>query len=165
MSEFPGFSEAAQLYAENLSIVTAMKEVFDQEIEQYLNHLADAVREQLETSDFQDQTKATYRYWWIGTDGEASDKYTRIWFPARPSDVLTENQLRLHVQVPSQSPERVAKAKQLPAREEFKFVMSSRTAYANVDAVIQCDEADFIETPARQIAALLTELGHIDGMC
>ncbi len=165
MSEFTGFSEAAKLYADNLAIVTAMKDVFEQEISRYLDVLVNAIRDQLDTSYFRDELKTSYRYWWIGKDDEASAEYTRIWLPARPPEILTEGILRLHVQAPPTDADRVSLAKQLLANQELRFLQASKTAYSHVDAVIKCEEADMIESPAANIATLLHELAQIDGMC
>ncbi|MCB9925587.1 MAG: hypothetical protein H6822_25780 [Planctomycetaceae bacterium] len=165
MSEFNGFSDAAKLYAKNLAIVTAMKEVFEQEITRYLDVLVEAVRDQLDTSYFRDEVKTSYRYWWIGKEDESSDKYTRIWFPARMPEILTSRVLRLHIQAPPTNTERVTMVKQLLARQGLDFLKSSKTPYAHADAIIKCEEADMIESPAANVATLLQELACIDGMC
>lgn len=164
MSEFTGFSEAAKLYADKLAIVTAMKELFEREITEYLDALADAVRDQLETSDFRDESKPSYRYWWIGKDMTSPRKYSAICFRKLTPSILTDKLLHLQVEAPAQPAERVAQLKQLASHPNLPFLQPSKNGWSSVDAIIKCDDADLIESPARDIAAFLKELSRIDAV-
>jgi hypothetical protein len=164
VSEFKGFSEAAQLYVKNLNIVNAMKEVFERDIVSYLDALADSIRDRLDTGSLNDQITSGYRRWWIGKEGESCDKQLRVWFRSKPIEVLAEDKLVLNVYAQDPIPERLAMITRIPELDEFRsFCRLGRDRWTLVEACIKCDASDLVSGPSSQIAELLCELHRIDG--
>ena len=164
MSEFKGFSEAAQLYVKNVNIVNAMKDVFERDVVSYLDALADSIRDRLDTGSLNDQLTSGYRRWWIGEEGESCDKQLRAWFRSKPLDVLAEDKLVLNVYAPDPIPEKLAMITRIPEQDEFRaFCRLGRDRSTLVEAEIRFDPSDLVTGPSSQIADLLCELHRIDG--
>ena len=86
MSDFKGFSPAAQLYASNFDTVKEMDRAYKVEVAAFLAMLEDRIREIVAPVMFSWwETSSGNRYWWLGEGGRGDSVY--LWFKNDPSEL------------------------------------------------------------------------------
>ncbi len=167
MSEFRSFSEAAVLYAQNVRLIAEMQSIFEREVNQRLDLLAEGIREYLpESARFRDQTTSLYRYWWVGPEEESRDKHARIWFLPKNAEIVTDGRLTLNVYVPDTLPGIAAAVKQSLRQPPFDaYCREPKSRWSLVVAEVQISSADDIDVSTRRIADLLNKLESIEASC
>ncbi|MCA9179668.1 MAG: hypothetical protein KDB14_34670 [Planctomycetales bacterium] len=76
---FEGFSEAAQLYAENLGVIEALKKEMDSDARSFLQAIEEEVQPHV-NNRLQSSEYRGYYYWWLGVDGAHKNDYPQLYF-------------------------------------------------------------------------------------
>ena len=96
---FDSFSETARLYAQNYSIVEAVKAEFQRDVDAFL----DAIYQQIQSATSgrsRQKTTTTCRYWWIG--GPDKDRYPQLWLINRYApEIVDPGELELTAIAPT----------------------------------------------------------------
>ena len=76
---FEGFSEAAQLYAENLGVIEALRGELESDARRFLQAIEEEaqlhVDNRLQASEYRG-----YYYWWLGVEGAPKNNYPQLYF-------------------------------------------------------------------------------------
>lgn len=163
MSEFSGFTEAARLFAENMHVVTAMQEVFEREVNQLLNVLAEKITRLVHPLLFWDQKTPIYRYWWIGPHGKSRDKHARIWFRTSRPEIVTDSKLILQVYGPESAISLATRIRQIHGDARFlDFCSPPKSSWSFLQVELEIGSGSAIEQAAFRVSELLQELHRIE---
>lgn len=162
MSNFEEFSEAALLYAENAPTVEAVRKMFEQELSDYLDVLADAVREELLPLPFQQETQVRYRYWWIGPPGSGRNDHLRFWFHCNKPEIVIPGTLELFAYKENLTDEIKNRIAALAHQSPTNEYCQPGKGWSFLNVQIGIDDSDRFIQPARQIAEVMRHLHEID---
>lgn len=162
MNEFEQFSKAAMLYAENAPTVEAVRKIFEQELNAYLDALADAVREEVLPLTFAEERTGKYRYWCISEPGSSRKDQCRFWFTSTKPDIVIPGKLTLCAYRENMPADLKIKIANLADNSPIRDYCRPGKSYSYLNVEISIDPADRIHQPAKVIAEALRQIHKID---
>lgn len=113
---FQPFSEASRLFAQNYSVIEAVKGEFQREVDSFLSSVHQEIQS---TTGDNSREKITpgYRYWWIG--GQDRDKHPQLWVSSSAPEIVHPGKIEFTAVAPSASADQLRALGAVARNPEF----------------------------------------------
>lgn len=152
------FGDKAHLYAENASVVRAMKDAFEADV----RHFLDGVYDELLARNPRTQEKQTtgYRYWWLAESGLDKDACPQLWMSTDDEQLVARRLLTLKLGAYGELRKLESSFSHIANREEFQAYCSSETN-SPLTLTIDVTDTQPITAIANSISRVLEALESI----
>jgi hypothetical protein len=157
---FNSFSETSRLYAQNYSVIEAVKGEFQKDVDAFLDAVYEKIQSATSGKSRQDIAKARNRSWWIG--GPNKDNYPFLWLSGSEPGIVHPGEVVLQACASNASADQLRALKNVASRQEFSPICEAAKGepgpYSLFTATIKYGDEDPVRHVSRVAASLLVAL-------
>jgi hypothetical protein len=157
---FKSFSETSRLYAQNYSVIEAVKAEFQKDVDTFLDSVYEEIQTATAGKSRQEIAKARNRSWWI--EGRDKDSYPYLWVWGSAPGIVYPGEVELQACAPNASPGQLRALKDVASRQEFSRICEGGTGkpgpYSLFTATIKYGDEDPVQHVSRVAASLILAL-------
>jgi hypothetical protein len=156
---FESFNETSRLYAQNFSVIEAVKNEFQRDVNAFLDSVYEEMQAATSGRVREKRTQGAYRYWWIG-EGER-DLYPQLWVDGSAVTIVDPGEVRLTAIAPKATPDQLRAFASVATKPEFSSVCGAGGTWSIFTTNIRYEDENPVHRVSRIAAGLVLALNEI----